>query len=173
LELAYNCSQHSTEHPDRSSFESARCNSQAALLGTQPARSSSQATAPAAEDSAPASKQHAQGLYLYNTTYRTRQRFRPRQDVGNRVIKYVCGVTADDFSHIGHARVYVSIDVLYRLLDAHTNWIWSLREIKTAKHACGQLMSYSPGWVPSTQQSIRATRQQREAVTIADGNCVI
>lgn len=30
---------------------------------------------------------------------------------------YVCGVTAYDFSHIGHARVYVTFDVLYRYLQ--------------------------------------------------------
>jgi hypothetical protein len=34
-------------------------------------------------------------------------------------------------------------------------------------------MSFSPLWVPSTQPSIRATRQQREAVTVVDDNCVM
>ena len=29
---------------------------------------------------------------------------------------YVCGVTVYDYSHIGHARVYVAFDVLYRQL---------------------------------------------------------
>ena len=33
-----------------------------------------------------------------------------------RVQMYVCGVTVYDFSHIGHARVYIAFDVLYRLL---------------------------------------------------------
>jgi hypothetical protein len=32
---------------------------------------------------------------------------------------------------------------------------------------------YSPVWVPSTRPSIRATRQHREAVTVANDNCVI
>ncbi|KAJ9520924.1 hypothetical protein QJQ45_014080 [Haematococcus lacustris] len=31
---------------------------------------------------------------------------------------YVCGVTVYDLSHIGHARVYVAFDILYRLLTA-------------------------------------------------------
>jgi cysteinyl-tRNA synthetase len=30
---------------------------------------------------------------------------------------YVCGVTAYDFSHIGHARVYVTFDVLLRFVQ--------------------------------------------------------
>lgn len=32
------------------------------------------------------------------------------------VSMYVCGVTVYDYSHIGHARVYVAFDVLYRVL---------------------------------------------------------
>ncbi|GAQ86158.1 cysteinyl-tRNA synthetase [Klebsormidium nitens] len=46
----------------------------------------------------------------------TRQKevFRPR--VEGQVGMYVCGVTAYDFSHIGHARVYVWSDCLFRYL---------------------------------------------------------
>ncbi|WIA09089.1 hypothetical protein OEZ85_008502 [Tetradesmus obliquus] len=36
--------------------------------------------------------------------------------MGAKVQMYVCGVTVYDYSHIGHARVYVAFDVLYRLL---------------------------------------------------------
>eukprot|EP00775_Hariotina_reticulata_P013671 gene13671-13793_t len=36
--------------------------------------------------------------------------------MGDKLQMYVCGVTVYDFSHIGHARVYVAFDVLYRLL---------------------------------------------------------
>lgn len=34
----------------------------------------------------------------------------------NKVKLYVCGVTPYDYAHIGHGRVYVTFDVLYRLL---------------------------------------------------------
>lgn len=40
--------------------------------------------------------------------------FKPK--VEGKVGMYVCGVTAYDLSHIGHARVYVTFDVLYRSL---------------------------------------------------------
>ncbi|KAF2287247.1 hypothetical protein GH714_039438 [Hevea brasiliensis] len=40
--------------------------------------------------------------------------FKPKVD--GKVGMYVCGVTAYDLSHIGHARVYVTFDVLYRYL---------------------------------------------------------
>ena len=51
-------------------------------------------------------------LCLYNTMSRKKETFRPK--VEGKVGMYVCGVTAYDLSHIGHARVYVTFDVLYR-----------------------------------------------------------
>lgn len=53
-------------------------------------------------------------LWLYNTMSRKKELFKPK--VPGKVGMYVCGVTAYDLSHIGHARVYVSFDVLYRLI---------------------------------------------------------
>jgi cysteinyl-tRNA synthetase len=57
-------------------------------------------------------------LMLYNTMTKTKETFTPRPDQGNTVSMYVCGVTVYDYSHIGHARVYVAFDVLYRVLRA-------------------------------------------------------
>ncbi|KAJ3678408.1 hypothetical protein LUZ60_002211 [Juncus effusus] len=54
-------------------------------------------------------------LYLYNTMSRKKESFEPK-DL-NRVGMYVCGVTPYDFSHIGHARAYVTFDVLFRYLQ--------------------------------------------------------
>ncbi|KAH6757906.1 Cysteinyl-tRNA synthetase [Perilla frutescens var. hirtella] len=53
-------------------------------------------------------------LWLHNTMSKQRELFKPK--VEGRVGMYVCGVTAYDLSHIGHARVYVAFDVLYRYL---------------------------------------------------------
>ncbi|XP_022881736.1 cysteine--tRNA ligase, chloroplastic/mitochondrial-like isoform X3 [Olea europaea var. sylvestris] len=53
-------------------------------------------------------------LWLYNTMSRQKELFKPK--VAAKVGMYVCGVTAYDLSHIGHARVYVSFDVMYRYL---------------------------------------------------------
>jgi cysteinyl-tRNA synthetase len=55
-------------------------------------------------------------LSLYNTMSRAKETFSPRPGAGNAVSMYVCGVTVYDLSHIGHARVYVAFDVLYRYL---------------------------------------------------------
>ncbi|PSS11177.1 Cysteine--tRNA ligase [Actinidia chinensis var. chinensis] len=53
-------------------------------------------------------------LWIYNTMSKKKEIFRPK--LPGKVGMYVCGVTAYDLSHIGHARVYVCFDVLYRYL---------------------------------------------------------
>ncbi|WP_319469172.1 cysteine--tRNA ligase [uncultured Pseudodesulfovibrio sp.] len=53
-------------------------------------------------------------MRLYNTLARKKQEFTPIND--NKVNMYVCGITAYDLCHIGHARSSVVFDVLYRYL---------------------------------------------------------
>lgn len=53
-------------------------------------------------------------LTLYNTLTAQKQKFTPITD--GRVSMYVCGMTVFDYCHIGHARVMVGFDVVYRWL---------------------------------------------------------
>lgn len=53
-------------------------------------------------------------LTLYNTLTAKKQLFVPITD--GKVGLYVCGMTVYDYCHIGHARVMVSFDVIYRWL---------------------------------------------------------
>jgi len=53
-------------------------------------------------------------IKLYNTMTREKEIFKPIQ--GNRVKLFVCGPTVYDYSHIGHARTYISFDVIARYL---------------------------------------------------------
>lgn len=53
-------------------------------------------------------------LTLYNTLTAKKQPFVPITD--GKVGLYVCGMTVYDYCHIGHARVMVSFDVIYRWL---------------------------------------------------------
>ena len=53
-------------------------------------------------------------IKLYNTMTRRKEIFKPIQ--GNRVKLFVCGPTVYDHSHIGHARTYISFDVIARYL---------------------------------------------------------
>ncbi|MEC7470129.1 MAG: cysteine--tRNA ligase [Pseudomonadota bacterium] len=58
-------------------------------------------------------------LQLFNTKTRQKERFQPL--VEGKVGLYVCGITVYDLSHMGHARTYLSFDVLVRYLR-HLNF---------------------------------------------------
>lgn len=53
-------------------------------------------------------------LKLYNSMNNEKEIFNPK--VAGKVSMYVCGVTAYDLSHLGHARAAVSFDILFRYL---------------------------------------------------------
>lgn len=53
-------------------------------------------------------------IKLYNTMTRRKEIFKPLH--GNRVKLFVCGPTVYDHSHIGHARTYISFDVIARYM---------------------------------------------------------
>lgn len=54
-------------------------------------------------------------LRIYNTLSREKEEFRPAH--GKKVGMYVCGVTPYDFCHLGHARAYVTFDMVRRYLE--------------------------------------------------------
>ncbi|XP_011632687.1 cysteine--tRNA ligase, cytoplasmic [Pogonomyrmex barbatus] len=54
-------------------------------------------------------------LRLYNSLTREKEVFVPQ--FGNRVLWYSCGPTVYDASHMGHARSYISFDILRRVLS--------------------------------------------------------
>ena len=55
-------------------------------------------------------------LKIYNTIAREKQEFVPIE--AGKVKMYVCGMTVYDFCHLGHARVLVVFDAVYRWLRA-------------------------------------------------------
>lgn len=54
------------------------------------------------------------GLQLFNSLTRTKEEFKPLEE--GRVGMYVCGPTVYGHAHLGHAKSYVSFDVLVRYL---------------------------------------------------------
>ena len=52
-------------------------------------------------------------MRLYNSMSKRADAFVPE---GEKAIMYICGITPYDSAHIGHARTYISMDVLKRLL---------------------------------------------------------
>lgn len=55
------------------------------------------------------------GLKIYNTLTRRKEEFVPLRQ--GKVGMYVCGVTAYDECHLGHARAYVAFDIIRRFLE--------------------------------------------------------
>lgn len=56
----------------------------------------------------------AENIYIYNTVSQKKEPFKPIKP--DDVLMYVCGITAYDFAHLGHARAYITFDVIYRYL---------------------------------------------------------
>ncbi|MCX8146820.1 MAG: cysteine--tRNA ligase, partial [Azovibrio sp.] len=55
-------------------------------------------------------------LHIYNSLTRQKEPLQPIEP--GRVRMYVCGMTVYDYCHLGHARVLVVFDVVYRYLRA-------------------------------------------------------
>ena len=55
------------------------------------------------------------GISLYNTLSRKKDKIVPREE--GKISLYVCGVTPYDALHIGHARAFLTYDVLRRFLE--------------------------------------------------------
>ena len=59
-------------------------------------------------------------LSLYNSLTRKKEPFRPQN--GQRVLWYICGPTVYDASHMGHARSYISFDIVRRVMSDYFNY---------------------------------------------------
>jgi cysteinyl-tRNA synthetase len=66
-------------------------------------------------------------LKIYNTLARDKQEFVPIEP--NSVRMYVCGMTVYDYCHIGHARVMVVFDMVYRWFKASGYVVTYVRNI--------------------------------------------
>ena len=55
-------------------------------------------------------------LQIYNSLTRQKETFQPINPPQVRM--YVCGMTVYDYCHLGHARVMVVFDTVYRYLQA-------------------------------------------------------
>ena len=71
-------------------------------------------------------------LTLYNTLARRKEEFHPLQ--GKRVGMYVCGPTVYGHSHLGHAKSYVSFDVIVRYLRASGYHVLYVQNITDVGH---------------------------------------
>jgi len=69
-------------------------------------------------------------LKIYNSLSNQKEKFTPIEE--NKVNMYVCGMTVYDYCHLGHARVMVAFDVVYRYLNAlgyEVNYVRNITDI--------------------------------------------
>jgi len=66
-------------------------------------------------------------MKLYNTLSKKIEEFKPLNDKG--VNLFVCGPTVYDLSHIGHAKTYIQLDILARVLKALEYEVFYLQNI--------------------------------------------
>ena len=66
-------------------------------------------------------------LKIFNTMTQKKEEFKPMHE--NRVKLFVCGPTVYDNSHVGHARTYISFDVIARYLKYNGFSVFYLQNI--------------------------------------------
>ncbi|HNB81384.1 MAG TPA: class I tRNA ligase family protein, partial [Chitinophagaceae bacterium] len=71
-------------------------------------------------------------LFIYNSLTRTKEKFEPLHPP--HVGLYVCGPTVSGESHLGHARPYITFDVVYRYLMHKGYQVRYVRNITDAGH---------------------------------------
>lgn len=66
-------------------------------------------------------------LHVYNSYTRQKEKFEPITP--GRVGLYVCGPTVSGESHMGHARPYITFDVIFRYLTYLGNKVRYVRNV--------------------------------------------
>lgn len=73
-------------------------------------------TQPAWSKPAPQSQEQEPKISVFNSLTRTKTPFVTLDPQGKKITWYICGPTVYDDSHVGHARNYVSTDIIRRIL---------------------------------------------------------
>ncbi|WP_339721885.1 cysteine--tRNA ligase [uncultured Paraglaciecola sp.] len=69
-------------------------------------------------------------LHIYNTLTRQKEQFKPLQE--GKVGLYVCGITVYDVCHVGHARTYLSFDLMVRYMRSRgleVNYVRNITDV--------------------------------------------
>jgi len=69
-------------------------------------------------------------LHIYNTLSRQKEQFKPLQ--AGKVGLYVCGITVYDVCHVGHARTYLSFDLMVRYMRSRgleVNYVRNITDV--------------------------------------------
>lgn len=99
-------------------------------------------------------------LHLYNTLTRRLEEFRPLNE--GRVGIYVCGPTVYGHAHLGHAKSYVSFDVVVRYLRYLGYTVTYIQNLTDVGHLLGDANE------GEDRMLVAAKREQRHPMAIAE-----
>jgi cysteinyl-tRNA synthetase len=100
------------------------------------------------------------GLQLYNSLTRKKEEFKPLEK--DRVGMYVCGPTVYDHAHLGHAKSYVSFDILVRYLRYLGYNVTYVQNITDVGHLLGDTNE------GDDRILVAATREHKHPMAIAE-----
>jgi len=84
-------------------------------------------------------------IQVYNSLSRRKEEFVPLQ--GNRVSMFVCGLTPQDETHMGHAKTYVAFDVVSRFLRHKGYHVFYLQNVTDIEdRIIDKMRSTGRGW---------------------------
>ena len=84
-------------------------------------------------------------IQVYNSLSRRKEEFVPLQ--GNRVSMFVCGLTPQDETHMGHAKTYVGFDVVARFLHHKGYHVFYLQNVTDIEdRIIDKMRSTGRGW---------------------------
>ena len=104
-------------------------------------------------------------LTIYNSLSRRKEDFEPIE--AGKIRMYVCGMTVYDYCHIGHARVLVVFDVVYRFLQYLGYDVTYVRNITDIDDKIIQRAAENgEDWQVLTERFIRAMHEDADALGV-------
>ncbi|MDH5777171.1 MAG: cysteine--tRNA ligase, partial [Gammaproteobacteria bacterium] len=106
-------------------------------------------------------------LYVHNNLTRQKEAFHPIDPENIRM--YVCGMTVYDFCHIGHARVLIVFDVIYRYLcriygPEHVTYVRNITDIDD--NIIARANQNGESYLDLTQRFIDAMREDSDKLGV-------
>lgn len=106
-------------------------------------------------------------LKLYDSLSRTQQVFKPI--TLHKVTLYVCGITPDNATHLGHAFTYVSFDVLVRFLkhkQYDVEYLQNATDINDSDDVISQALKEGKTWEEEAKFWIQHFHMQMDALHV-------
>ncbi|MBP9815283.1 MAG: cysteine--tRNA ligase [Candidatus Levybacteria bacterium] len=110
-------------------------------------------------------------MRLYNSQSRLKEDF--KTIMPNKVLLYVCGITPNNATHLGHAFTYVFFDVLVRYLrhkGFDVNYLQNVTDINDGDDVIAQAQKTGRSWNQEAEYWVDHFHQQMDALNVVHPN---